>query len=182
MKNKLLTCAVLIVLFTPVLAAGQKLSDYCHVYAIDMKVAEKAFMKCPAGNEQEDAKLLESGTIIVGRFSPKIGEEELTTKTFKLPGRDRVITASVFYTDEMMYSTRSDTQNSMLISIAVSKKAKDSAFEAKNSAITEITYTEHTDTIRVKTLARTQGRRWLIGLECRCNREFDETDLNRQAK
>ena len=182
MKNKLLTCAILILLFTPALAAGQNLSDYCHVYAIDMKMAEKVLMKCPAVNEQEEAKLMEGGIIIVGRFSPKIAEEELTTKTYRLPGTDQVITASVFYTDEMMYSTRLDTQNSMLVGIAVSKKAHDSAFEAKNNSVAEITYTEHTDTIRVKTQAHAKGRQWLVGLECRCNREFDETDPNRQAK
>jgi len=45
MTNKLLTCAILILLFTPVLAAGQNLSDYCHVYAIDMKLAEKVLME-----------------------------------------------------------------------------------------------------------------------------------------
>ena len=45
MTNKLLTCAILILLFTPVLAAGQNLSDYCHDYAIDMKLAEKVLME-----------------------------------------------------------------------------------------------------------------------------------------
>src|SRR5215510_6418809 len=182
MKNKLFVCAILIVFFAPALAAGQNLSDYCHVYTIDMKLAEKVLMKCPAVNEQEEAKLMEGGIIIVGRFSPKIYEEELTTRTYRLPGTDQVITASVFYTDEMMYSTRLDTQNSMLVGIAVSKKAHDSAFEAKNNSVAEITYTEHTDTIRVKTQAHAKGRQWLVGLECRCNREFDETDPNRQAK
>jgi hypothetical protein len=182
MKNRLFTCAVLVLFFTPALAAGQNLSDYCHVYLIDMKVAEKALMKYPTGNDQQDAKLLSSGTMIVGRFSPKIAEEELTTKIYQLPGADQIITASVFYTDETMFSTRSDTVESMWIGIAVSKKAQDSAFEAKNSAVAEITYTEHTDTIRVKTQANAQGRQWLVGLECRCHREFDETDPKRQTK
>ena len=182
MKNKLFTRAILILFCAPALAAGQNLSDYCHVYLIDMKVAEKALMKYQTGNDQQDAKLLASGTMIVGRFSPKIAEEELTTKTYQLPGTDQIITASVFYTDEMMFSTRSDTVESMLIGIAVSKKAQDSAFAAKNNAVAEITYTEHTDTIRVKTQAHAQGRQWLVGLECRCHREFDETDPKRQTK
>ena len=182
MKNKLFASAILIVLFTPALVAGQNLSDYCHVYAIDMKLAEKALMKYPTGNDQRDAKLLESGTIIVGRFSPKIAEEELTTRTYRLPGTDQIITASVFYTDEMMFSTRLDTVESMLVGIAASKKAQFSAFEAKNNSVAEITYTEHTDTIRVKTQAHAKGRQWLVGLECRCHREFDETDPNKNAK
>ena len=182
MKNRLVSYAALILLFTPALAFGQNLSDYCHVYLIDMKAAEKALMKYPTGNDRQDAELLASGTMIVGRFSPKIAEEELTTKTYQLPGSDQIITASVFYTDEMMFSTRSDTVESILIAIAVSKKAQDSAFEAKNNAVAEITYNEHTDTIRVKTQAHAQGRQWLVGLECRCHREFDETDPKRQTE
>ena len=182
MKSELFACAILILFCAPASAVSQNLSDYCHVYLIDMKVAEKALMKNPTGNDQQDTKSLSSGIMIVGRFSPKIAEEVLTTRTYQMPGADQIITASVFYTDETMFSTRSDTVESMWIGIAVSKKAQDSAFEAKNSAVAEITYTEHTDTIRVKTQAHAQGRQWLVGLECRCHREFDETDPKRQAK
>lgn len=182
MKNKLFIRAILILFCAPALAAGQNLSDYCHIYLIDMNVAEKALRKYPTGNDQQDAKLMASGIMIVGRFSPKIAEEELITKTYQLAGADQIITASVFYTDETMFSTRSDTVESMWIGIAVSKKAQDSAFEAKNNAVAEITYTEHTDTIRVKTQAQAQGRQWLVGLECRCHREFDEMDPKRLNK
>jgi len=55
-----------------------------------MKVAKKALLKCPTGNEQEDDKLLASGITIIGRFSPKVGEEELTTKTYPLEGTDQI--------------------------------------------------------------------------------------------
>jgi hypothetical protein len=182
MKNRLFICATLILFCAPALAAGQTLSDYCHVYLIDIKMAEKAAQKYPTGDNQEDAKLLTSGISIVGRFSPKISEEKLTTRTYKLPGADQIITASVFYTDESMDSTRSNTVNSMLVGIAVSKKALEGAFEAQNNAVAEITYAEHTDTIRVKTQAQVQGRQYLVGLECRCHREFDETDPKRQPK
>lgn len=176
MKNKLFTYAILILLFTPALAVAQNLSDYCHVYVFDLKVAREAAQKYLSGNGQQDAMLLTSGITIVGRFSPRIGEEELTTKTYQLPGTDRIITASVFYTDEMLFSTRLKVADSMLVGIAVSKKAQDNAFEAQNNAVAEITYIEHTDTVRVKTRVQAQGRQYLVGLECRCRREFDETD------
>lgn len=176
MKNRLFICAILILFCAPALAMGQALSDYCHVYLIDMKAAEKALQKYPTGNDREDAKLLTSGVTIVGRFSPKIGEEELTTRTYQIPGANQIITVSVFYTDESMDSTRSKTVESMLVGIAVSKKALESAFESHNNAAAEITYTDHTDTIRVKTQAQVQRFQYLIGLECRCHREFDETD------
>ena len=99
-----------------------------------------------------------------------------------MPGSNQIITASVFYTDETMFSTRLNTVESMLVGIAVSKKANDSAFEAKKNSVAEITYTKHTDTIRVTTQVQAKGRQWLVGLECRCHRGFDETDPNRQAK
>jgi hypothetical protein len=182
MKNRLFTCAILILFFAPALTAGQNLSDYCHVYLIDMKVAKKAALRYPTGDDQEDAKLLASAITIVGRFSPKMGEEQLTTKTYPLPGRGQIITASVFYTDERMFSTRSNTVDSMLVGVVVSKKAQDSAFEAQNNAVAEITYTEHTDTIRVTTRAQVQGGQYIVGLECRCHREFDEADPKKQAK
>src|SRR5262249_1339624 len=127
-------------------------------------------------------KLLTSGTSIVGGFSPEIAEEELTTRTYQLPGSDQIITASVFYTDESMYSSLLKTVESMLIGLVVSKKARDSAFDAKNSAVAEITYTKYTDTIRVMVQAKANGRPWLVRLECRCNREFDETDSKKQNK
>jgi hypothetical protein len=182
MKNRLFICAPLILFFTPAAAARQTLSDYCHVYLIDMKVVEKAARKYPTGDERENAKLLASGITIVGRFSPRISEEELTTRTYQLPGANQIVTASVFYTDEMMYSTRLDTVESMLIGIAVSKKAQSNAIEAQNNAVAEITYSEHTDTVRVETRAQVQRRQYVVGLECRCHREFDETDPKRQAK
>ncbi|MCI0388735.1 MAG: hypothetical protein MOB07_08210 [Acidobacteria bacterium] len=182
MKNRLLTCAILIILFTPALAAGQDLSDFCHVYVIDLKIGKQVAKKYPTSNEQEDARLLASAISIVGRFSPETGEEVLTNRTYQLPGTDQIITVSVVYTDEHMFSTRLKTPESMLVGIVVSKKAKDSAFEAKNNAVAETTYTEYTDTIRVTTQAHTQGRRLIVGLECRCDREFDETDPNRQTK
>ncbi len=182
MMNRVFTCAILFVLFAPAQAMGQDLSDFCHVYVIDLKIGKKVAEKIPTGNEQEDAKLLANAISIVGRFSPDGGEEVLTTRSYQLPGTDRIITASFVYTDEHMYSTRLKTPESILVGIVVSKKANESAFEAKNNSVAETTFTEFTDTIRVMTRARTPGRRWLVGLECRCGREFDETDPNREGK
>jgi hypothetical protein len=182
MKNRLFTYAILILFFAPALAAGQDLADYCHVYVIDVKAAEKAAMKYPTGNDQQDLKLLTTAITIVGRFAPEIAEEQPTVKTYRLPGSTQVITAGVVYTDESLYSTKSKTPNSMLAVIAVSKKALDDPLNAPNNATAEITYTDHTDIIRVKTQAYVRGRQYLVGLECRCNREFDESDPKNQAK
>jgi hypothetical protein len=68
MKNKLFISTILILLFTPALAAGQTLADYCHVYLIDTKLAEEALRKYPTGNAEQDARLLASGVTIVGQI------------------------------------------------------------------------------------------------------------------
>ena len=68
MKNRLVSYTAMILLFTPALAVGQNLSDYCHVYLINMQVAKKAAQKYPTGDDQEDAKLLASAITIVADF------------------------------------------------------------------------------------------------------------------
>lgn len=166
---------IFLLLIVPSVAKGQSVSDYCHVYMVDKAVAERAQEKIPTGDDKEDEKLLAAGVTILGRFQPRIGEEELTTRTFKLPGTDQIVTASVFYTDEMMYSTKLKAYDSMLVGVAVSKKEMNEAFTAHNSAVAEITYSDHTDTIRVKTIVQAKKRTYLVGMECRIGREYDET-------
>lgn len=163
-------------------AKAQTLSDFCHVYVIDQEVAKKALSKYPTSDPQENAKLMVTGITILGRFSPRISEEALTTKTFRLPRTNQIVTASVFYTDEMMFSSKLKTHDSMLIGVAVSKKALADAFSASHSSTAEITYAEHTDTVRVKTDVRVSSRHLLVGMECRVQRESDEADPKRERK
>ena len=104
---------------------------------------------------------MEAGTTIVGTFSTKVGEEELTTKTYRLPGSRLIVTASVFYTDESM------PRDSILLGLAISDKAEADAIGALNNAVAEAAYDDHFAAVRVKKLAIVNGRRWLVGLECR---------------
>ena len=154
-------------------AFGQSEGDKCHVYVVDVKAAQQfnektdldAFMK-KSKLEQEAIMNAAGMGKMFDEFQTKVGEEELTTKTYPFPKGKHVITASVFYTDESMGST--DHQDSMIIGISVAAKASDNALSAPDAAIAEVSYDEHTDAVRVKKNVVLDGRLYLVGLECRC--------------
>ena len=158
--------SILILLFaSQAAAAAQSLTDACHVYLIDIEAAQKAadaYDRATSAEQRE--KALSEGVKILGKFSAKVAEEEMTTKTFTFPGSNFVITASVYYTDEMMASTR--TADSMLLGIVVANKAQENALNAPNNAVAEVAYTESMDTARVKTNVEIKGRKYLVGLQC----------------
>lgn len=156
---------LLLLVVSPAVAA-QSSTDACHVYLIDQAATRKAMEAYDkATTEQQQEKALSNGWVkILGEFSPQAGEEELTTKTFNLPGSKSVITASVFYTDEMMPSAT--TADSMLLGIVVAEKAQDNALFAPNNAVAEVTYNQFTDTVRVKKSIKISGRDFLVGLQC----------------
>jgi hypothetical protein len=59
----------------------------------------------------------------LGEFAAEVGEEELTTQSYRLPGSNQYVTASVFYTEEMMASR--NTFDSMVVGIIVSPTRHD---------------------------------------------------------
>jgi hypothetical protein len=134
-------------------AAGQSGADACHVYLVDVKGAEKAYQSLsPNATAADQTKALSSVMKILGEFSTKVGEEELTTKSYPFPDSKLVITASVFYTDESMPA------DSVILAIAVSDKAMKDALQAPNNAVAEVNYADSTKIVRV--------RKYLIGLQC----------------
>lgn len=154
-------------------ARAQTNSDRCHVYVVDVEAArrfteranmdelakmskeeqEKAAQKAGVGNTFDD-------------FQTKVGEEELTTRSYPWLKTGLIITASVFYTDESLAST--GHSNSMLLAISVANKATDNALFARDAVIAEVTYDENTDVVRVKRNILQSSRMYLVGLECRC--------------
>ncbi len=133
---------------------------------LDIEAANKALLAGKTVN----------GLTILGRFAPVIAEERLTTKNYPLAGTKLFVTASVYYTDESMFSSKTKTSDSVYVGIAVSGKPHDNAMEVLGSANVEVTYTEFTDTVRQKTRLMSKGRSYLVGVECRFNREFDEME------
>lgn len=118
-----------------------------------------------SGKAEPDAKALSAGQTVFPEFRSVIGEEELTTKTYRLPGSNLTITASVYYTDESMASVHGS--DSMLVGIVVSPRAQKDALSAENNAVSEITYGDNVDTVRAKKYLKVKGRLYLVGIECR---------------
>lgn len=160
-----LILSILLLLTLPAPALAQSKGDACHVYLIDSEAAQKASEAYErATTDEQRERAVSSGIKILGEFSPKIGEEELTTKTFAFPGSSLVITASVFYTDEMMRSATSS--DSMLLGIVVADRAQENAFSTPGNAVAEVTLNDGTDAVRVKTNVQIKGRSFMVGLQC----------------
>jgi hypothetical protein len=150
--------------------------DTCHVYVIDVKATREfrertdldLFMR---KSKQEQEAIMKAAGVgkTYDEFAPKVGEEELTTRSYPFPKGKQIITASIFYTDESMASTYH--QESMIIGISVGAKAFDNALEATDAAIAEVSYGEDTDAVRVKKNVVVDGRQYIVGLECRCKND-----------
>ena len=163
---KRLVVANLVILLMLGVAGAQSQSDVCHVYVLDVAKAKKAAASfTETGNADVDAKALAVGQTVFAEFYPVMGEEELTTKTYRFPGTGLIITASVYYTDESMASA--EGSDSMTISIAVSPRSLKNALTAENNASSEVTSNDKLDTIRAKKYMRVNGRLYLVGIECR---------------
>jgi len=155
--------------------SAQTGKDACHVYVIDVAKSKRAFETVQrTENEDADEKSVSVGQTIFPEFRPTIGEEELTTKHYRFPGAQLVITASVFYTDESMAShghgefvSHSD---SMLIGLTVSQRARSDAIavSAGDNAIAEVTDDQYTNKVRAQKYVRVGGRIDLVGIECDC--------------
>ena len=120
----------------------QQRHDNCEVYVIDRRTQRKVMSK---------------------EFSTVIGEEELTTRTYSLPGTKLIITASVFYTDESMASKSG--ADSMQLGIAVGERALKDAFDSIDVSIAEVTLNT-LDTARTEKRFRSGKTSLVIGLIC----------------
>ena len=155
---------ILLVLST---AGAQSRSDICHVYVVDVAKARKVAENFnETGDAEADKKALSVGQTLFPEFHTVVGEEELTTKTYRFPGSNLIITASVYYTDESMAST--EGSDSMLVGIVLSPKPLRDALAAENNAVSEVTNNDKLDTVRAKKYLRVNHRLYLLGIECRC--------------
>lgn len=139
----------------------QQGKDTCHVYVVDVAKSKRVI------------NTLSAGQTIFPDFQPTIGEEELTTKHYRFPGTKRVITASVYYTDESIasnsYGEFVSHSDSMLIGVTVARHARQSAIDASaGNAIAEVTYDQYTNKVRAEKFVTMRGRVYLVGIECDC--------------
>ena len=144
--------------------------DNCHVYLIEIKAYRKALARY---DKTGDKKALESALINFPAFETIMGEEELTTRHFRIPQTNRVITASVFYTDESITPTTDKdnvlNDNSILLGVVVTRKNETSAINLhSDNAVAEMSYDENVSVVRVKKYLTIKKKMYLIGLECVC--------------
>ena len=166
MKRLLLTLLAALAAFCAAGAANaqEARGDLCHVYVVDVLKGRKALAEYKGTPDDEKGeKALADAVVTFPEFRTVLGEEELTTKTYRFPRSRLYITASVFYTDESMGSSAG--ADSMLLGVAVTGRALKGAFDAENNAVAELTDL-HVDTARVKKYIRVGGRLYLVGLEC----------------
>ncbi len=149
--------------------------DVCHVYLLDVAVAKKTIENFkPSGNREQDAKTLQAGVTVFPEFETEISEEVFTTKHFRFPKSNLVITASIFYTDESMVSRMGEkgelNPESMLLGLAVSGKELDNAiYEIEDNVVSEVNLGETVSKIRVKKNLTVNKQSYIVGLECDCN-------------
>jgi hypothetical protein len=177
MKTMVVVLLMLLAVSSVVIA--QSTEDVCHVYVIDGAKARRALDNFRAtGDEEADARAFAKassvGVTVFPEFRTHFAEEQLTTKHYPFPGSRLVITASVYYTDESMASSRYGNieinDQSMIVGVSVSNKAQKSALSSStlNGAVTEVTYDVYTNKVRAKQYLRVRGRNYLIGIECDC--------------
>src|SRR6266545_916403 len=147
MRFLLTTLACLWLSLAANIGSAQSKSDACHVYIVDVKATQQfrektdlnALMQKPKKEQEVIVNAAGLGKTY-DEFATKVGEEELTTKTYPFLNTKQVITASVFYTDESMASTSSS--DSIVLAISVAAKASADAISAPDAAIAEVSYNE----------------------------------------
>ena len=100
----------------------------------------------------------------LGSFHTVIGEEELTTRAFKLPSTGFFIVASVFYTDESMASEKG--VDSVSLELALSKGKQRDVLRSLSWAEAEMPLSTF-DIGRVSMLIKVNGRAQLVVMECK---------------
>ena len=123
-------------------ALAQRGSDNCEMYVVDVDLKKEVMLE---------------------KFTTDIGEEVLTNKSYPLSKTGLVVTASVYYTDESMASTHG--LDSMMLGVAVSKKALPNAFSTPNNAVAEVTLAT-LDVVRAKMYYKVNSKTYLIGVQC----------------
>lgn len=143
-------------------------SDKCHVYVVDVSLSLKAQKEIEDAPESEMPKIAAKYKSVetLFPFEATVAEETQTTKHFAFPNSKLFITASVYYTDEMMASETGP--DSITLGVFVSPGKPESAIGLENvgNAVADIAYNALTSKVRVKHYVMVSGRKYLVGLEC----------------
>jgi len=99
-----------------------------------------------------------------GTFETVRGEEERTTRAFRIPGTRLFAVASVFYTDESM--RLEDNYYSISLQLSISRTSKHEPFKSLHYAEAEAMSTTP-NAARVFSLFKVKGRPKMVVMECR---------------
>lgn len=139
----------------------------CHVYVVEVEKALKMDEMSEAQLKECGKKPAMCGITEFPNFEPLMGEEELTTKTFKFPFAPLIITASVFVTDESGLGDETAT-----LTITLAKNSPKGVQADENSAQAEISLGNKSQA-RVKRYYRVNKKEYLVGLECHFDKNQD---------
>lgn len=105
-------------------------------------------------------------SVELGSFSTVIGEEELTTKAFRLPRSRYFVVASVFYTDESM--AYSDGQDSVSLELSLSRDKQRDVLHSLSWARAELPLSKF-EIARVTMLIKVNGQNQIVLMECKAD-------------
>ena len=151
---RLFMCIVLLLLVTTISSAQTDVSDRCRVFVADVIGKKSADVKF--ANEKE-----------LGMFDTVAGEEELTTRTYRLPRTKLFVIASVWYTDESLASDKG--ADSISLQLTISNRPKRDLLRSRLYADAEMPVVGF-DVGRVTTLVKTTHRTQVVIMECRKGR------------
>ena len=155
--TKIILPALLLVFSVgPISAQQTKYSDRCVVGVIDVTSIRSA--------DLENESSLKTQWRELGSFVTVISEEELTTKSFRLPKSKLYVVASVFYTDESMAGV--DSQDSVSLELIISPTPKRNVLSALQMAEAEV-LSKNFEVARVSTIYKKQQRSLYVMMECR---------------
>jgi hypothetical protein len=100
----------------------------------------------------------------LGTFETVIYEEELTTRSFRLPKTKLYVIASVWYTDESMAGD--DSQDSVSLQLTISRGPRRDILSGLQFAEAEV-LSKNFEVSRVSTIFKSQRRSFYVVMECR---------------
>ena len=158
---QILSSSLFLLFLFPLLVLSQHdAKEGCHAYVVDTdKVKDIETFS------QEQLKACEKNPEKCGvkdfpNFVPNMGEEELTTQTYRFPWAPLTITATVFITDEMWIG---DTAT---LTISLGKSPPKDVQADENSAQADIVLQGAGSAAKVKRYYRIKNKQYLVGLQC----------------
>jgi hypothetical protein len=152
--NRLIIPLALLFLYSSVALAQTDMSDRCQVFVAQV-----------TGKKPADARF--SSARELGRFDTVVAEEELTTRTYRLPNTKLFVVASVWYTDESLASTKG--ADSISLQLMISNRPTRDVLSSLVYADAEMPVNGF-DVGRVTTFFKTGNRTRVVIMECRQRR------------